>query len=451
MQNPTYDKSFLTRLMEEYAGGGHSIFAPSGSAMWLYCSGSLIANLLEEDEGSFEAAEGTVAHELAEQWLKSGVKPKHRLGEFVTVSEGEGKPSYLIQIDEVMMDYVEEYVLWCQMNEGDHFVETRVFFTKLIPPANADELEEDPLADEVPFAAQGGTADHACCQPGVLIISDLKYGKGIFVDAVNNTQARIYALGFFYMWDWKYNFQKIIIRIGQPRLDNWGVWEITREELLAFADFVQERAKAAWQLNAPRRVSRKGCQWCKVKANCTALAVTLESLVYAELDDLEKELEVDDMSLIREALRAEFKMHTANLTRLSNVDMVKILEFRKPIEDWFKDIQTHLEGESNDGRPVPGMKLVEGRSNRDWSRPKKVIEHLKFIGMPEKDMYTEPELKSPAQMEEALKKTLKLDRKTVGVILSGYDYKPPGKPTLVRDDDPRAALGDVDEGIWGDE
>lgn len=451
MNNPPQLKSFLTRLMEEYAGGGHSIFAPSGSAMWLYCSGSLIANLLEEDEGSFEAAEGTVAHELAEQWLKSGNKPSHRLGEEVVVSEGEGKPSYLITIDEVMLDYVEEYVKWCQFEEGDHFVETKVYFTDLMPPANLDELDDDPLADEIPFVDQGGTADHACCRPGILVISDLKYGKGIFVDAVDNTQARLYALGFFYKWDWKYHFERIVIRIGQPRLGNWGVWEITREELLTFAEFVRERAREAWRVNAPRRVSKKGCQWCKVKATCTAMAVTMEDLAYAELAELERELGAEEMSRIREALREEFQMHLRKVSSLSVPDMVKILDFRKPMELWFAEIHAKLEAKSNDGVQVPGMKLVEGRSNRDWNSESKVRSQLDFIGVKHDDMYEPRKMKSPNQMEEMLRKDYKMDRKTIGAVLSGYDYKPPGKPTLVRDDDPRVALGDVDEGIWDDQ
>lgn len=443
-------KSFLTRLMEEYAGGGHSIFAPSGSAMWLYCSGSLIANLLEEDDGSYEAAEGTVAHELAEQWLKSGVKPVHRLGETVVICEGEGKPSWQVTIDEVMMDYVEEYVAWCQWEEGDHFVEQRVYFTELMPPANQDELDEDPLADPVPFEPQGGTADHCCCRMGVLVISDLKYGKGIWVDAVNNPQARLYALGFFYKWDWKYHFEKIIIRIGQPRLGNWGVWEITRQELLDFAEFVRIRAAMAWRLNAPRRVSKKGCQWCKVKATCTAMMVTLDNLAYAELDLLEDELESDDMSLIRERLREEFKMHTAAVTRLSDADLVRILDFRKPIEQWFHEIQLQLERKAADGHRVPEMKLVEGRSNRQWRNEPKAAEHLIFLGLTDEDIY-ETKMRSPNQMEEALRKVAKLDRKCIAVALDGYDYKPPGKPTLVKDDDPRVSLGDADEGAWDDE
>lgn len=443
-------KSFLTRLMEEYAYGGHSIFAPSGSAMWLFCAGSLIANLLEEDDGSYEAAEGTVAHELAEQWLKSGERPTHRIGEKVTICEGEGKPEYVIEIDEIMLDFVEEYVTWCEWEEGDHFVEQKVYFTELMPYANQDELEENPDAEPVPFLPQGGTADHVVCRPGHMTITDLKYGKGIWVYARNNPQAMLYALGFFFKWDWLYDFQVITIRIGQPRLHNWETWEVTRQELLDFAEFVRIRAAQAWRLNAPRRVSAKGCQWCKVRATCTANLVAMDYLAYAEFELLAEEIAEEDMSLIRERLKEEFKLNTATSSRLTAEDMVRVLQFRKPMEDWFKSMQEQLEKDAKAGRDVPGMKMVAGRSNRDWVSSSKAKEHLLFLGLTEDDIF-ETKMLSPNQIEEKLRKKAKLDRKSIDVAMRGYDYKPPGKPTLVKDDDPRVALGDIDEDIWDDE
>lgn len=443
------ERSFLTRLMDEYGYGGHSIFAPSGSAMWLWCSGSLIANLLEEDDGSYEAAEGTVAHELAEQWLKTGDRPSHRVGEVVTVCEGEGKPEYRIEIDEVMLDYVAEYVLWCQWEQGDHFVEQKVYFTEYMPWANTDELDVDPDAKPVPFVPQGGTADHVVCRLHHMTITDLKYGKGIWVDAVNNPQARLYALGFFLKWDWLYDFQTIEIRIGQPRLGNWGTWTITRQELLDFGEYVRIRAREAWSLNAPRRVSAKGCQWCKVKATCTANMIALENLAYADFDLLDEEVGEEDMSRVKEKLREEFKLRTATSSRLTDADMVRILEFRKPIEDWFKNMQEQLERNAGDGHEIPGMKLVEGRSNRDWVSQSKTEEHLIFLGLDRSDIW-ETKMRSPNQIEETLRKKTKMDRKSIGVALVGYDYKPPGKPTLVKESDPRRSLGDSDEGAWDD-
>ena len=132
--------------------------------MWLHCAGSLIANMMEEDSTSPEAAEGTAAHFVAETWLRSGRKPKELIGTVQVVEERGLR--FEIPVTQVMMDYVQEYVDWCMFEPGEHYTETRVFFSELTPLPN-----------------QSGTADHAACQPGKLVITDLKYGKGIQVFA----------------------------------------------------------------------------------------------------------------------------------------------------------------------------------------------------------------------------------------------------------------------------
>ena len=133
----------LARMAADYNKSGHSIFGPSSSAMWLYCSGSLIANLTEPDSSSFEAAEGTVAHGVGEEWLKTGKRPLHLVGTSVIVNERDGK-TYVIPITHTMLDFVQEYVDWCDMLEGQHYVETKAFFSEYMP-----------------IPDQGGTADHA--------------------------------------------------------------------------------------------------------------------------------------------------------------------------------------------------------------------------------------------------------------------------------------------------
>lgn len=453
MQNPP-DVGFLLDVEVEYGYGGHSIFAPSGSAMWLYCSGSLIANLLEEDDGCYEAAEGTVAHEVAEEWLRSGVKPVHRLGEVVWLQERPGKPVYEVEIDEVMLDFVEEYVHWCQCLPGKHYVETRVYFTQLMPRQTFDEEGNAlPEGDDREFVPQGGTADHCACifetddEPATLIISDFKYGKGIYVEVVGNTQGMLYALGFFYEWDWLYNFQRIIIRIGQPRMANFAEWEVSREELLAFAEIVRDRAAAAWQVDAPRRVSEKGCRWCKAKYDCAAYAVAVDALAYAELETLENEVDLETMSLMKARLREQYKLHTATTSRLTHEEMVAMLKFRKPMEAYFESLFNKLTEDAKDGVKIPGKKLAESRSYRQWKNPSLAADHLEFLGVP-RDHIFKTEIASPAQLEEALRKVAKIDKKLIPGLLEGYIYQPPGKATLVDDNDPRPEFGDMDDGAW---
>lgn len=439
------EKRFLRRLMQEFADAGHSIFAPSGSAMWLSCPGSLIANLLEEDSGSWEAAEGTVAHELAESWLRTGVKPSDRIGETVIIQEKPEAPAFSVTIDEIMLDWVEDYVNWCAVLPGDHYIEQKVWFTDLMPVADPEALEGEYL----PFVPQGGTADHAACYRGHLVISDLKYGKGVYVETHGNTQARLYALGFFNEWDWLYDFQKITVRIGQPRLHNWGEWTITREELLAFGEEVRAAAAEAWQIDAPRRVSRKACQWCKVKPDCAAFAVAIDALVYAELDALGLAVSAEAMTMMKARLREEYRMYTAETSRLSHEEMVQILAYRKPVESFFQKLDEHLTREALDGTAIRGKKLSAGRSFRQWHDPKAAAEHMLFLGLPEEEIYT-VEVISPAQMEEKLRKVTKYDRKVIPRLIQKQVYSPPGKPTLVDDNDPRPALSHSDEGVWDD-
>ncbi len=182
--------------------GAHSIFSPSGSSTWAYCPGSLIPNLFAKDSAGEDAAYGTVGHGVAEQWLKSGVCPTHLVGTTEIIEEGDQR--FEIEIDASMLEYVGQYVDWCIYLPGTHFVETRVDFSDLTP-----------------LKKQSGTADHAACEFGTLTVTDLKMGQGVQVYAKDNTQAILYAYGFFRKYDELFDFQRIVIRIAQPRLTHF--------------------------------------------------------------------------------------------------------------------------------------------------------------------------------------------------------------------------------------
>ncbi|AUA71574.1 hypothetical protein CWI25_16730 [Pseudomonas aeruginosa] len=407
--------------------GGHSVFAPSASAMWLLCSGSLIPNLLAEDEAGEDAAYGTVAHGVAERWLKTGIKPVDLVGTVELVAEHT--QTFEIEIDHSMLDYVQQYVDWCTALPGDHFVEQRVDFSRLTP-----------------IPDQGGTADHIACLPGLLVITDLKMGKGVQVFAKRNTQALLYALGSFYRWDWEYGFQRVIIRIAQPRLDHFDEWEVSRDELLEFAEYAKERAHAAWAPNAPRTPGEKQCQWCRVKASCTAFAAHMESLLAGVFDDLDDACSEEQVYQFIERLEDEFDEFTlapAPLQTLSTSQKAKIYRWRKAVENWFKSLEDDLEKTLQAGNPVPGYKVVEGRSNRFFRDPSSVPETLEMLTGVPAEKFIATSVRTPAQVEEILKKEggyraaqlpELLEREVLGVT------KPRGKPVMAPAHDKRAEL-----------
>lgn len=429
MSDHVFTVAEITSAMERIVQGGHSVFAPSASKMWLNCAGSLIPNLFAPDESGEDAAYGTVGHMVGERWLKTGKKPLNLLNKTYWV-DGAGW-GFFIVIDEVMMDHVERYVRQCRTLPGDHFVETRVDFSQLTPIPN-----------------QGGTADHVACYYQTMVITDLKMGKGVWVYAEGNTQALLYALGFFYAWDWLYDFQRIIIRISQPRLENFDEWEITREELLAFAETVKPKAAAAWVQGAPRTPSPEACQWCRVQATCTAKAKVVFDIVGGDTTTSGKPVDFKRMVMFKKELARQEDPDVANVASLTTLELERIFTWRSTVDRFFKTVIEELESRANDNARLTLTKQVEGRSHRAWKNEREALRALVKAGLKQDDVQALT-MASPAAVEELLRK-IGLKSKDLPDVLDGLVYKPPGKTTIVPIKDKRRAVHDRDGGAFDD-
>jgi len=409
--------------------GGHSVFSPSGSKMWLGCSGSLIPNLFAPDDSGEDAAYGTVGHMVGETWLKTGVKPVHLLGRREWVEAGDW--GFGITIDEVMLDYVQLYVDWCKELPGDHYVETRVDFSQLTPIPN-----------------QGGTADHCACTYQRMVLTDLKMGTGVRVYAKNNSQLKLYALGFFYAWDWLYNCQEFVWRIAQPRLDVFEEETITREELLEFAEYVRERAAAAWIQNAPRTPSDDACQWCRIQATCGPRLKVLFDASEGVFTSMDREIEVSEIDEFREKLRSDWQFEPMTPYDLSTEDLERIYKMHNSVKRLWDKVGEELARRASGGVPLAKWKLVEGRSFRAFRNKKQAGEKLIELGCKPAEVFV-TEVVSPAAAEDLLRKAGYRTKDLPG-LLDGLIFRPPGKATLAPISDPRAAIGDKSEGVFGD-
>ena len=483
----------------EAASGGHSIFAPSGSYMWLVCSGSLIPNLLAEDNSGYDAAEGTAAHEIGEEWLRGVLSdsdwagavesmnddggellaeivdswsPTRHLGTVKRIVErvdDEGRPTlwFDIPITEIMFTHLRKYVLWCASLPGQHFVETRVDHSDLTPLEN-----------------QGGTADHAAVNETTLTITDLKYGKGVRVDAAydltsalamihgqetpfnGNPQAMIYAYGFLRKLEGLYDIERVVIRIAQPRIGDeghWQTWETTADQLRAFARYAKVRAHDAWVLDAPRTASSKGCQFCKVKNDCAAHAAYLDDAIDGYFDATTAVIEgsfrvvdTDRALAVKQKIDdREFAKSLPDPGRLSTAQMAYVYRMRKSVESWFNAMGEELLYRAKSGEDVPWHKVVKGRDG-----DRKLLEHdglaedLEFIGLSEDDIY-ERVLKSPPKLAELLRTKYGLTKKNADTLLESVVTRAPGRDTLVSNGDPREELlddlGDVFDPVDEDE
>ena len=300
----------------------HAKLSASGSARWLNCTGSVKAeNAVTLAERSNPAAEyGTCAHELADIILSTGDNIENYLGEKL-----QDAPN--VPVDQEMIEHVQSYVEFVQSFGGDQFYEVRLDYSHLVPEGF-------------------GTSDAIAIVDNVLHVIDLKMGKGVIVDAENNSQGMLYALGAVEEYGYLYDFDKVVIHIYQPRVHNFSSWEISIDDLLKFGQYVSEQASEALSDNAPRTVGNKQCQWCKAKANCPALKQHTEKVISAEFDDLEELPLVDT---------------------LDNKTLATILDNKKLIESWLKAIEDHISDTLHSGGTFDGYKLVAGRSLRKWA------------------------------------------------------------------------------------
>ena len=444
----------LEDLIGGQDGAAHSIFSPSGSAMWLRCLGSLIPNVLSPDKAGWEAAEGTVAHDVADEWHKTGVRPDHLVGT-VRVEDG-----HEIEITEEMLAYVREYLDWCEdtgFKDLTDYSEERVDTSLIMPIPN-----------------QGGTADRFACGlletgEGVMVLTDLKYGKGVPVYCAEdmadprcvvitgdgpddfwlngNTQVLLYAIGVFLRYDWLYGFERIIVRICQPRLGYFGVWETNRRELLRFMQFVMDRAPGCLDPAAPRTPGPKQCQFCRIQKKCSAFLAYAEDLIsgrFAALDGPTGTYTVEQMNAAQEIISDELTpgpFQTVSRPRdLAISDLEKILPMRRVMEKWFEEINSYLtDAAVVDEAELRIWKVVESRTNRQHIDDAKSAAFLVKKGLTEDEIWT-TSIISPAQAEEALHKRLKVSKAEAKAMLEGLVVQPPGNRTLALRTDNRPEL-----------
>lgn len=359
----------------------HAKLSASASARWLNCPASVKMTADLPNGSSLFAAEGTAAHSLAELCLTTNTWPDAHIG---SVIEG-------FDVDSEMAENVTEYVAYVRGLPGDHFYEHRVDFSQWIPGGF-------------------GTADAIVIDRQHVTIVDLKYGKGVRVDAENNTQAQLYALGVMSDFNWLAQFETFTVVIVQPRLGHISEWSFSALELLKFASYAQERATLATSDYAPFGPSEKACQWCGAKGFCRALADYNLSLMQSQFDDLTIKREPS-------SLTAE---HIALL--LPHVGL---------ISNWIKAVEVHASEMLNRGETVPGFKLVEGRSIRKWSGDTVETQIVELLG---DDAYVK-KLISPAQAEKLLGKEKGK--------LSDFIVKPAGRPVIAPIGDKRKALSGV--------
>ena len=376
----------------------HALLSASGASRWLNCTPSAkLEDVYGEKITSSYAAEGTLAHELSELYIKHDVLNSISDEEF---NAGfEGIMSNELFSDE-MLEMVPVYVDYCT-SEYVAARQDNIYAT----------LEIEQKVDLREFVPESfGTADCIIINDKIMEVIDLKYGKGVPVYAQHNKQGMLYALGALRKYDTLYDIEVVKITIVQPRINNISTWEISVDELLDWANNVlKPRAEMAFRGEGELAVG-DWCKFCSVKNRCRALYE--EQLKLAKYEFQDPELLTDE-------------------------EISDILTRAPQLVEWVNSITEYAQRRAIENDKIwPGFKLVAGISKRKWADENTVVEAI-FSRFPEatEDQVFNTKLRTISDLEKTFGK------KRVAEVLSDVIIKPQGKPTLVPDSDKRPALG----------
>lgn len=410
--------------------GKHAKLSPSSAKRWINCPGSprLIGELPkhEQQRSSDYADEGSAAHALGEECLKTGGNPEDFLGwvivadpvvdwRLTTKDEIErrvDKPqSY--EVTSEMTEHVATYVDtvrqdWAELGPG-----TELFIEESVQPV--------PGLDEV-----WGTADAILYKPFHAIrVYDFKYGRGVVVEVDYNEQASCYGLGALQRVGGALDVDEVQLVIVQPRaLHEDGAIRRWNVEPQALSDWGDTLKAAALRTHDPEAPLADGdwCRFCPALARCPQ--VKKNALEKAKLQFAAVDVPPDPAEL--------------NLpVPANNEELAQLLYYAPVIDAWLRAAEAAAQRKLELGEYMPGLKLVRKRANRRWENEAAVIEALETLGLPE-DKYLEPrELKSPAKIEK-LKELGK--PKFREEFVRDRAVKPEGGLTVAFANDPRPAV-----------
>lgn len=436
--------------IKDYVFDGHAGAGPSASERWMTCTMSLslsrefLETLSPNQQRTFAGAnlaarQGTTAHAVGE------AKANHMLGriddneleatllELAIVPEDEGE-AYDDEMDEYVNEYVDLIRSYADERGVEHVhIETRV--EAAIPLANLHEGEVYIIRGSADV-----TVDPTPEEP-TLVVGDLKYGEGIYVDAEENSQAMIYALGKLGELiddegELLVPIEKIILIIAQPRLGGIKVWELTLDDLLDWRDDVLSPALTEALYGeaegAKFNPSEKACQFCPARGTCPALTEQRVSAAAEAFD------------VIVDAEFADGPGAFPETTGLSSEQLGRLLSQIGGLTSIYKDLKEEAQRRLHRGTPVPGYQLVNYTPPRKW----KEIKHsdlVKAVGATTaKKLYKEPTLITPKQATVLL-------GERADMIKALYDT-PEKRPVVAPEGDRRSAwTGKPPEAMFPDD
>lgn len=421
----------------------HKRFAPSSSKRWLTCIGStaLIEALPQSDRNSPETIHtrrGTCAHAVGELVLYAEDDPLQALeAEDYLGMDIEG-----VTVDEDIVMAIEYHIDYCRgliLTADKTLIEESDDLVQYIEDYHDLDMFMSVDGDEA-----GGTSDFAALEKGgTLEIVDYKNGV-MLVEHEENTQMMVYALGKYIKYHKKYKFDNVRMTVTQPNAyheqGEVRSFDITPKELLKWGETVllpgiEKNLEVVEMLNNGLDIqdyltpTEEGCVWCPVKATCIKRLNTL--MEHGSIDML-TEFDEDGNSFDMMEFRDPMTM-SEEQTNL-------VLHHAKDIIAFVKAVQSRAHSRAETGTAIDGFKLIRKTGHRKIEgEESEVRKALKKMRLSPVDYLTTPVIKSPAQLETAMRKHgVSID--AMQTFAEKYFIKPEIGTSLVPDSHAKMAL-----------
>jgi hypothetical protein len=355
---------------------------PSSASRWIACPASAkLSTLVPYQEAGDAAKIGTAIHALAETCFQLDTDPMKFVGQVV-----EG-----ITMTEENCAFALEHLqaIWAVQDE--------------LGSVKVEQLYK--LYDTPQYTLQG-TADVVGISKDKLIIADLKTGRG-YVDAENNEQLMIYALGAIKANDLYVN--EVEFQIIQPHHGDKRIFKMSGDDLIDWEWKVLRPAIDNAVSDAPSFApSESACQWCPAKHICPAQKEQFD--IVAALPDITVMPKEDIVSV---------------MLSLSPTQISAILDRAPMVEKFIDAVKEHATKQMEDGAVVPGWQLQPKRASRKWIDSTAARQALTDAGLTDSQIF-ETELISPTAAEKLLPKEQR-------VILDALTAKVSSGLTLAKD------------------
>lgn len=307
-----------------HAERDHAILSPSSAKRWINCTPSALLAEAAGSKSSVYAEEGTLAHEIAEYALTQYMNGLYDpiIDEELPIQKDHFQ-NPLFSID--MANYIRDY---CDYVIGEGYEMARADgFSEMFLERKVD------ITDYAPDSF--GSVDVTLVSGKTIHIIDLKYGAGVKVTADHNEQMMLYALGALKAAASK-DITDIRMTIAQVRLDHYDTFEMSKGELLDWAEKVLKPAAKEAIQGKGKQVIGSWCGFCPVKAQCRAQ---------------------------RDAILADFDEKPEPLL-LSDEEIVDLIGKIDTYKSWIESVNKYVYDRAIQGYKWEGYKLVAGRSSR---------------------------------------------------------------------------------------